>query len=98
MERLKKKMAGEAQQVPLGGVTAWRGRSFAAVLLVGKPWDTMISSVVIVLVDGKGSSQLVVVPSSCPLEPLPFLDWPTPVLGCPMLRRETQVWLEGSAW
>jgi hypothetical protein len=98
VERLKKKMAGEAQQVPLGGVATWRGRSFAAVLLVGKPWDTMISSVVSVLVDGEGSSQLVVVPSSRPLETLHLLDWPTSVVGCPMLRRETRVWLEGSAW
>uniref|UniRef100_A0A0E0C198 Uncharacterized protein n=1 Tax=Oryza meridionalis TaxID=40149 RepID=A0A0E0C198_9ORYZ len=80
-------MAGEAQQVPLGGVAAWRGRSFAAVLLVGMPQDTMISNVVSVQVDGEGSSQLAVVPSS---NALPFLDWPTPVVGCPMLRRETQ--------
>uniref|UniRef100_A0A0E0E0F1 Uncharacterized protein n=1 Tax=Oryza meridionalis TaxID=40149 RepID=A0A0E0E0F1_9ORYZ len=53
------------------------GSFVVADLLVGQPRDMKISGVVSDLVDGKGSSRLAV-PSSCPLEPLPFLDWSAP--------------------
>uniref|UniRef100_A0A0E0B6P9 Uncharacterized protein n=1 Tax=Oryza glumipatula TaxID=40148 RepID=A0A0E0B6P9_9ORYZ len=65
------------------GADKWNRRmegSFVvADLLVGQPRDTKISGVVSDLVDGKGSSRLVV-PFSYLLEPLPFLDRSAPRL------------------
>uniref|UniRef100_A0A0E0E4Y6 Uncharacterized protein n=1 Tax=Oryza meridionalis TaxID=40149 RepID=A0A0E0E4Y6_9ORYZ len=94
-DRVERSAIGGAHQVPIGGVAAWRGHSLVQIGLLdcrgtrrSAVWSATWLTARFLLTDWCS-----LLP---PLEPLPFLDWsaPTPVVGCPLSRRETQVWLE----